>query len=109
MWNGVTTLAFAKLCAGIVTDKVGERPSNLQHFVPADTVTKGQLLKKLQHYWDRLDVKITEVKAPQRVDRSLVTNYPATNRLYWLMAGYKTIPTIDEMLIELKEFMEEEE
>lgn len=107
IWNGVTTLAYAKLCAGMVKNNLKHRPSNLQHFVPADTVTKAQLLKKMAHYFGRNDIKITEVKADQRADRSLITNWPTENQVYWLIAGYKTVPTVNDMLEELNNFMEE--
>lgn len=107
MWNGVTTLHFAKLCLGIIQNK--QEIPNLQHFVPADTVTKSQLLHKLASVWDRIDVKITDTKAAERIDRSLATNDPVMNNVYWLLAGYKEPLMIDQMLVELYEFMKEEE
>ena len=44
-WNGVTTLHLAKLAAGIV--RTGAFEPGVRHVVPADAVTKFDLLAQL--------------------------------------------------------------
>jgi dTDP-4-dehydrorhamnose reductase len=105
LWNGVTTYHFAKLCLGIVKGKY--KLPNVQHFVPADTVTKAALLKGIAGVWGRNDLKITETKAPTKADRSLRTDDEAMNGLLWGIAGYKSIPTIKQMLEELFNYEKE--
>ncbi|HEX4047404.1 MAG TPA: sugar nucleotide-binding protein, partial [Elusimicrobiota bacterium] len=61
-WNGVTTLHFAKLCAGIV--KSGLKPGSLRHVVPGDSVTKHELLTLFARAYGREDVVIAPVAAP---------------------------------------------
>ena len=42
-WNGVTTLHFARLCAGAI--KSGLPMSRLQHVIPAGSISKYELLQ----------------------------------------------------------------
>jgi len=106
MWNGVTTYQFAKLCLGII--KENYEPYDLLHFVPADMMMKSALLKNMADIWGRKDLRITETKAPQKVDRTLATNHSFQNEMYWRLAGYKTVPTIRTMLEDLHNYLQGE-
>jgi dTDP-4-dehydrorhamnose reductase len=99
IWNGITTLAFSKICRGIIVSN-GRMPS-MQHLVPADIVSKADLLGYFAEYFDRQDIQINYVEAHPPVDRSLATEHANVNRHLWFMAGYKQIPTIEEMIAEL--------
>ncbi|MGD8807207.1 MAG: sugar nucleotide-binding protein [Chloroflexota bacterium] len=99
VWNGVTTLQFAKLCEGII---VNDLPlPNLQHVIPGDTVSKYELLKIFARSLDRSDVIINPGAAKQVVDRTLATGDEASNANLWLSAGYSSPPTIASMVEEL--------
>jgi dTDP-4-dehydrorhamnose reductase len=102
LWNGVTTLHFAKLCRGVIRENL-DLP-RLQHVIPADTVTKHQLLELFAGSYGREDVEIAPTEAATAVDRSLATTRPDLNRALWRSAGYAEPPTVRAMVEELAAF-----
>ena len=98
LWNGVTTYHFSKLVQGIIREGI-ELP-NVQHIVPGDVVTKAELLRTIAEAYGK-DIPVTEVEAPEAVDRTLATNNPELNARIWKAAGYDTPPTIKQMVEEL--------
>ena len=99
-WNGVTTLAFARLCLGIIREGAPQRI----HVIPADQVDKAELLGLVREAYSRQDVTIAPEKTPIAIDRTLATEHPAENRALWRAAGYAAIPTIPEMVREMAAF-----
>lgn len=98
-WNGITTLAFAKLCHGIMKNSISL--PRVQHIVPYNAVTKAELLSHFAYFYKRDDVSIGEVEAPVAVDRTLMTlNLPKSYEL-WQAAGYERPPYIQHMIEEL--------
>jgi len=102
LWNGVTTLHFAKICNGIIREKI--ELFHLAHIVPADMVTKAKMLQVFGKCFGRPDIRVEVTEAPMRMDRTLQTTNPAINGAIWEAAGYKTPPTIEEMIRELSVF-----
>jgi len=102
LWNGVTTLQFAKLSAGMIKKNLDL--GHLQHVIPANEINKADLLKCFGKYFDRRDIKIKPVDAPKVVDRTLRTENKDMNLALWQAAGYKKIPTVEEMVDELVKF-----
>jgi dTDP-4-dehydrorhamnose reductase len=98
-WNGVTTLHFARLCWGII--KEGRSLSALQHVVPANDITKADLLRCFARGYGRRDLTINEVDAPVVIDRRVRTNNPDVNRELWRAAGYGEPPTVEQMVAEM--------
>lgn len=98
LWNGITTYHFARIVEGVINSDI-ELP-HIQHIVPADIVTKSELLQIIAQAYKK-DITIREVEAPQRIDRTLATNDPKLNRKLWRAAGYKKPPTIKQMIKEL--------
>ncbi len=105
IWNGVTTLHFAKMCAGIIKNNV--KINHLQHIVPADKVCKSDLLEIFAEEFDRTDIKIVSVNAPEVIDRTLATEKLKINKEIWRSAGYENIPTISQMIGELAKYIRE--
>lgn len=101
-WNGITTLAFAKICSGIIhcNFKLG----NIQHIVPANEVTKAELLKLFATYFKREDIKIDLKPTPQVIDRTLSTIHPDMNKELWKFAGYSEIPTLEQLVEDLSKW-----
>lgn len=99
LWNGVTTLHFAKICCAIIREQI-ELP-NLLHLIPADVVSKAQLLRYIARAYKREDIIINDYATPIHCNRSLATEYPDLNARLWLAAGYESIPSISEMIDEL--------
>jgi dTDP-4-dehydrorhamnose reductase len=97
-WNGVTTLTFARVIKGIVSENTYS-PGTV-HLVPKDQVSKFELLQILAETFGRKDIEITEFEAEIGVNRTLATIFPGKNEQLWLDAGYTEIPTIAELIEE---------
>ncbi|GMV37988.1 MAG: hypothetical protein AMXMBFR61_24960 [Fimbriimonadales bacterium] len=102
LWNGVTTLHFAKLCHGVMNSVV--RLPSRQHVIPGDTLTKYELLRTFASAFGREDIQIAAAAAPTAVDRSLGTEREDINRELWAAAGYTEPPTIRHMVSELARY-----
>jgi len=98
-WNGVTTNAFAKICKGIIQNNAYF--SGLQHIVAADSPSKAQMLHIFKEVFKRGDMEIDDINAPIGIDRTLSTNNETQNKNLWHFAGYKEIPSVEEMIFEL--------
>lgn len=98
LWNGVTTLNFAKVAFGVVN--AGKFNSGVYHLIPSDTVTKYELLKIFQKNFSK-DILIEEKNSEIEVNRKLNTIHLDKNTELWNNGGYKIIPTINENIEEL--------
>jgi dTDP-4-dehydrorhamnose reductase len=98
LWNGITTHHFGRISHGIVSnDLIGLGKT---HIVPNDKVTKAKLLKIFSEAYNRADITISEVKSAKTIDRTLSTLDATLNTKIWNIAGFKAIPTIQEMVLE---------
>jgi dTDP-4-dehydrorhamnose reductase len=98
-WNGVTTLAFARVAAGLVT--TGDRLSGTRHLVASNAVSKAELVRLIAAAWGRDDLLIEDVTTARPIDRTLSTLDPELNRRLWLQGGYAEPPSIREMIADL--------
>jgi dTDP-4-dehydrorhamnose reductase len=96
IWNGVTTEIFAKLCSGLI--QADFYFNDTFHFVPADKVSKFELVKMIAEKTGRTDLTINPVETSNPVDRTLITNNPEMNLRLWSIAGYAQPPSIQEMI-----------
>jgi dTDP-4-dehydrorhamnose reductase len=101
-WNGVTTLHFAKVCQGVIKHTL--KMPHIQHVIPADTVSKAELLQCFAREYERQDITITPVKTTVAADRTLATTNESLNRQLWEAAGYKEPPSVPQMVAELARF-----
>ena len=103
LWNGVTTLAFARICHGIMQAEPGlfDLLSRINHVVPAASLTKAELLRKFAYYYHRHDLLINDCEALTHVDRTLTTMIPGRNFALWQAAGYAAPPSIGQMVEEM--------
>lgn len=99
LWNGITTLHFAKIASGIIQSNL-DLPL-VQHIIPYDQVTKAEMLKLFSSVYQRHDIIIKNVEAGQVIDRTLLTDNDALNQNIWRAAGYNKPPTISEMITEM--------
>ena len=100
LWNGLTTLHLARICSAVVHGMVPDLPTIL-HLVPADAVSKAELLSQALVSFGRSDVVVQTEPAAVAVDRRLCTVYPAVNEHLWAAAGYPEPPRIADMVSEL--------
>jgi len=98
-WNGLTTLHFAKICRGIIGGKASL--AGLRHVIPADDVTKFELLGLFGAHFRRQDVVIDPREAGVVIDRTLVTEDAEANATLWRAAGHESPPTVADMVAEL--------
>jgi len=101
-WNGITTLHFARLCAGIIES--GLPLQHLQHIVPEGAISKAEMLREFANAYQRTDVQINDTIAPSVIDRTLSTVNPELNRQIWQAAGYETPPSVPEMIAEVAQY-----
>jgi dTDP-4-dehydrorhamnose reductase len=100
LYNGVSSLAIARLAAAILAGQFDPPP--LMHFIPADVVSKAELTQLLARSFDRDDLSIETVDAPNgSSDRSLQSADPERNLRAWAAAGYEGVPSIEELVVEL--------
>lgn len=100
-WNGITSYHFARICEGIIRSNI-ELPLH-QHVVPADEVSKFELLNQFAHHFHRQDIQIRRVDADEPVNRTLATMNTSLNEQIWRAAGYARPPTVDTMICELSQ------
>tara|TARA_B100001123_G_scaffold102378_1_gene118552 strand:+ start:3137 stop:4057 length:921 start_codon:yes stop_codon:yes gene_type:complete len=102
LWNGVTTLHFAKICQGIIDNDF--QFGHLHHLTPKGRVTKSELLSVFGEEFGREDVSIVPTDAKVASNLTLASNSNAVNDELWRMAGYSDPPTVKDMVKELAEF-----
>jgi dTDP-4-dehydrorhamnose reductase len=101
MWNGISTYQFAKISLGIIHSETFV--SGMFHLIPADSVSKYELLKLFKTIYKRIDIQVTATFPEKIVDRTLSTENILINKRLWNDAGYKTAPFVEEMLLEMQE------
>ncbi len=98
-WNGITTLAFARIIEGIISS--ANPLTGTVHVVPADQVDKSELSTMILDAFGRHGITVEPRETGSPVDRTLVTVDPVRNARLWHDAGYESIPRIVEMVREL--------
>jgi dTDP-4-dehydrorhamnose reductase len=97
-WNGLSSDAFGRVVSGII--KSGVFRSGVQHLVPADTLTKDQLVRGVLNELSRFDVQVESGLSSEMVDRTLATENSELNAELFRLAGYEQLPTIRQMIHE---------
>ncbi len=98
-WNGLSSKAFGKIVLGIVSNDLF-RPG-VHHLVPADQVSKDQLVRMVLEALGRVDVTVTATTTSTAVDRTLSTENQDFNKSLFAAAGYSALPTIRQMVDEI--------
>jgi dTDP-4-dehydrorhamnose reductase len=103
-WNGVSTYHFARVALGLLE---GDNfISGKFHLVPSNRVSKFELLQLFQKQYGRQDLKLEEFYPEGVIDRTLSTIHQKQNESMWQDAGYQQIPTVEDMVREMKELSE---
>ena len=97
-WNGVTTLAFAKVVAGIIEND--QFAPGIAHLIPKDFVSKKELISIMAQEFQREDLVIEDFPSETPINRTLATVDTSTNARFWSLAGYNQIPNIAELIQE---------
>ncbi|MFM1784074.1 MAG: hypothetical protein RLZZ579_351 [Actinomycetota bacterium] len=99
LWNGLSSKAFGKIILGILSKDLFK--PGVQHLVPADQVSKDQLVRLELQALGRHDVKVTSTTSQKSVDRTLSTENSEFNKALFAAAGYLALPTISQMVDEI--------
>jgi len=103
MWNGVTTLQFAKLCRKLIEEDLFDQvrlESPVHHFCPNEAVSKHELLQLFQGTF-RPDVTVKPAKSRDApIARILDTRYQSLRRLFGY--GLPMLSGIKELSREMK-------
>jgi dTDP-4-dehydrorhamnose reductase len=99
LWNGITTKAFAQIARGIL--RAGNFKSGVQHILPANQITKSELVQLIASKFGRNDIDVDTVRSGKPVNRTLTTNDSEFNVQLWANAGHKAVPTIEQLLTEI--------
>jgi dTDP-4-dehydrorhamnose reductase len=98
-WNGVTAIALSRVFYGIIQSDLFR--SGTFHLIPADYMTKDELVRVIAKAGNRDDLLFESVQADSRVDRTLNTLWPEFNAQLWKAAGYSELPSIQTLIHEL--------
>ena len=98
-WNGVTTQAFSRICRGIIENS--GFVAGTHHLIPADTMSKFELVTSIANKTGRSDVDILERPSGKRVDRTLATINASLNEQMWVNGGYSLIPNIASLVSDM--------
>ena len=98
-WNGVTTQAFSRICRGIIENS--GFTAGTHHLVPADIMSKFELVTAIANRIGRSDIDILERPSGNRVDRTLATINASLNEQMWVNGGYTSIPSIASLVSDM--------
>ena len=60
------------------------------------------MLYIFQKHFNREDIEIEDINAQIAIDRTLLTINKDLNEKLWKLAGYNKIPTVEDMIAEIK-------
>jgi dTDP-4-dehydrorhamnose reductase len=101
LWNGVSTTAFAELALGMLRD--GWTQPLSQHWLPADSVSKYELLQLFAKQWGLASGSVMPLETEVALDRTLGTKDSIASQALWGLAGYQETPTVAELCDEFIE------
>ena len=96
-WNGVTAEVHARLMVAMVKNRYPLLAT--QHLVPANYVSKEQLVRLIASRTGRKDIFIetTQLESPKNM--TLSTQNKSINKELWELISYSEVPTIEELLL----------
>ena len=103
LWNGLTTLAWAKIAMAHMEHPESLAGERLLHLVPSGSCSKDRLVSTILQAF-RLRNHPIEARSGEVVDTRLATVHQDVIARLWRMAGYDGAPTIEEMVWELSDF-----
>lgn len=97
-WNGVTATVHARVLVEIVKNRFSMEGA--QHLVPADQVSKDELVRLIAKAENRNDIKVHSTEIDQAKNMTLSTENESKNRELWNMIGFSQPPTIEQLIME---------
>jgi dTDP-4-dehydrorhamnose reductase len=97
-WNGVTAKIHAQLLVEIVKRRFPM--AGTQHLVPANQISKDQLVRLIARVEGRNDINVQSMEVEQAKNMTLSTENESMNRELWKLIGFNQPPTIEELILE---------
>jgi dTDP-4-dehydrorhamnose reductase len=104
LWNGLTTHHFALLARAAVANDLNA--SGIHHVLPLNILSKAQLLDTFAEVHGRQDITVNHILSPNKIDRTIGTVEIEFSNHLWELAGYGEPPTIQQMVLEQKIYMD---
>jgi dTDP-4-dehydrorhamnose reductase len=99
LWNGIPTGTMADMIRAIIQFNLFY--PGTQHIVPQAFLTKNRLVRMFAEKLDRPDLEIMTKITGQRSNMTLSTIFAEYNQDLWQYIGYKTIPSVEELIREM--------
>lgn len=99
LWNGVTTYAFSRICAGIIA--ASSFKAGTYHLVPSSSVDKDTLVRLIAQRLGRQDISVSSGTSGRPVNMTLSTNWPQVNAQLWRDGGFAEIPSVNDLVANL--------
>ena len=96
-WNGVTAEIHARLAVAIAKNRYPLRGT--QHLVPANQVSKGQLVRLIADASGRNDISVEPTQVENPKNMTLSTQNESVNRELWKLISFEEVPTIEELIL----------
>ena len=104
IWNGLTTFHFSKIVAAVINSELFRWGTH--HLIPINVVSKFELISHIAKCFDRKDLLVIPLEADKSIDRSLLTSDLHFNSLLWEQAGFKVMPTVEDMIVTYSKWIE---
>ena len=104
LWNGLTTHHFALLSRALISEDTNQNGKH--HVLPSNILTKAELLETFAEVHGRQDIDVEHISSTNKIDRTLGTADLDFSNQLWRLAGYREVPTIQQMVLEQKNFMD---
>ena len=98
-WNGIPAKHFGKIARAVIEQNLFS--AGVHHVLPADEVSKADLVRLIAARCGRVDIQITDGNAAVAVDRTLATNDSVFNAKLWAATGRATVPSVAELVAEI--------
>ena len=98
LWNGLTTMHYAKIISGIM--KRNHFSAGTFHIVPEGSVSKYQLSQVILECFGSSHINVVPIQSPKSVNRTLATDNVQFNLDMWRDAGYNKPLNVAEMIRE---------
>ncbi len=99
-WNGITSFHYGMIIRKMIEYSVYPE-SRILHLIPENEISKYELLKNLQFYFNREDIIINRYTGSEEIYRQIKTEFPEQNQRLWSLIGSIRPPKIEELIKEL--------
>jgi dTDP-4-dehydrorhamnose reductase len=101
LWNGISTNVLSRILLNLILEN--SFSAGTIHLVPMDSISKYELIELVKKKANRMDLKVTPTISENQINRTLSTVYSDQNQKLWTLAGYKSPPSIVELIDAIKD------